>query len=202
MTVEDIVAYSDKQWGWTEGVINSWRTYETDELTALASGALEAIRPHGLAVEIGTFGGLSTSVILQVAKERDATVLACDPFGWVPDLARPKFFEQWNSFPEVNKLFVEGKSVDLHVRVCTVMKDPIDFIHVDGDHSCEAVELDCQLWLPHLRSGGIAAFHDAHPPQSASDAGRGVNESVEKYTKNWPVLHWIGRNWCKVVRKP
>lgn len=36
--------------------------------------------------------------------------------------------------------------------------DPIDFIFIDGDHTPDAVEADCRLWLPHVR--GYVLFHD------------------------------------------
>lgn len=34
----------------------------------------------------------------------------------------------------------------------------VDFIFIDGDHSPDAVEADCRLWLPRVR--GYALFHD------------------------------------------
>lgn len=37
---------------------------------------------------------------------------------------------------------------------------PIDLLIIDGDHSEEAVDKDCALWLPRLRPGGVVAFHD------------------------------------------
>jgi len=36
----------------------------------------------------------------------------------------------------------------------------IDMVFVDGDHSYEHCKSDAMAWLPHLKKGGIIAFHD------------------------------------------
>src|SRR5438132_7936744 len=37
---------------------------------------------------------------------------------------------------------------------------PCDVLFIDGDHRFEFVNEDAQIWLSHLRSSGIALFHD------------------------------------------
>jgi FkbM family methyltransferase len=37
---------------------------------------------------------------------------------------------------------------------------PVDMVFVDGDHTTEGVLRDIDAWLPHIRPGGIMAFHD------------------------------------------
>jgi predicted O-methyltransferase YrrM len=36
----------------------------------------------------------------------------------------------------------------------------VDFVFVDGDHSEAQCRADIQAWLPHIKPGGIMAFHD------------------------------------------
>jgi hypothetical protein len=39
-------------------------------------------------------------------------------------------------------------------------------LFIDADHSYDAVRDDSEIWLPHVVSGGIVAWHDyseAHP---------------------------------------
>jgi len=40
-----------------------------------------------------------------------------------------------------------------------IIKD-FDFIFIDAGHIYEEVKQDFQLWYPHLKIGGIIAFHD------------------------------------------
>jgi len=34
-------------------------------------------------------------------------------------------------------------------------------VFVDGDHSSQGCREDWDVWHPHVRSGGVVAFHDA-----------------------------------------
>lgn len=38
---------------------------------------------------------------------------------------------------------------------------PMDLVLIDGDHSRAACRRDWDMWSPHLRTGGVLAFHDA-----------------------------------------
>lgn len=40
----------------------------------------------------------------------------------------------------------------------------IDLLFIDGDHSYEGVSRDIAAWLPYVKPGGVAIFHDAAPP--------------------------------------
>ena len=40
--------------------------------------------------------------------------------------------------------------------------DKIDFLFIDGDHSYNGVKLDWELYRPHIKFGGIVAFHDIY----------------------------------------
>lgn len=38
--------------------------------------------------------------------------------------------------------------------------EPLDLVFVDGSHSYEGVKADVGAWGPHLKEGGVMAFHD------------------------------------------
>lgn len=40
----------------------------------------------------------------------------------------------------------------------------VNLVFVDGDHSEQAVRGDIKAWLPHIKKGGILAFHDYNVP--------------------------------------
>jgi len=37
---------------------------------------------------------------------------------------------------------------------------PIDWLHIDGDHSKEGIQGDLLAWYPHVITGGFISFHD------------------------------------------
>jgi len=42
-------------------------------------------------------------------------------------------------------------------------KLPIDLLFIDSDHSFEGVKIAYESWYPHVKDGGMIAFHDYHP---------------------------------------
>lgn len=41
---------------------------------------------------------------------------------------------------------------------------PIDLLHIDGQHTYEAVKADCEAWMPKVKKGGFVCFDDfGHP---------------------------------------
>jgi predicted O-methyltransferase YrrM len=69
---------------------------------------------------------------------------------------------------------------------------PLDFIFVDGDHSYEGVKRDAELYLPLLRHGGVAAFHDIVPdnPRNATGVADwwrefSASHEVEEIVEDW-----------------
>lgn len=60
-----------------------------------------------------------------------------------------------------------GDSQANHFQICGDSKEigkkwtgKVDMVFVDGDHSYEGCKGDIKSWLPHIRDGGIIAFHD------------------------------------------
>lgn len=51
----------------------------------------------------------------------------------------------------------------------------VDMIFLDGDHTFDHCHKDIEVWLPHIKDGGIFAFHDYHEP-----SWMGVTESIDE----------------------
>jgi hypothetical protein len=73
----------------------------------------------------------------------------------------------------------------------------IDLIHIDGDHFDAAK--DCALWFPHLKSGGVAVFHDVIPDIRSNIYQ--VYLDVTKATEGWEILWWAQDENCQSGRR-
>jgi predicted O-methyltransferase YrrM len=69
----------------------------------------------------------------------------------------------------------------------------IDFLFVDGDHEYAAVQKDCQLYLPLLRSGAYVAFHDYN-----NVAYSGVKQAADEACAGWEKVNDV---WDLVIFK-
>ncbi len=41
-----------------------------------------------------------------------------------------------------------------------LFSEPVDLLHIDGDHDFESVSRDFACWFPKVRKGGVILFHD------------------------------------------
>jgi hypothetical protein len=209
VTEQEIINYADNAWGWCAGTVGGWPTYTRDELEHLTQAAMAVARPEGALVEVGVFSGKSLSVLLGVARDVGCWVVACDLMGWDPHLSEPFLRRVLADFSDVKWRFYPTSSrdcaryttdVNAH-RGDTILKPGmIDFLHVDGEHSEEAVVEDCGLFLPFMRSGGMAAFHDANPDPRA-EAGESVIRGIERSCPGWETTWWSHQNNCLMIRR-
>src|SRR3990167_6750771 len=130
--------------------------------------------------EVGVDQGRSASILMAASKP-----------GWIVALV-----DAWESILIDNKLKVENMlkqfSRTEHGLAWIInapsalagqdVKDPLHLVHIDANHYSPHPAEDCEVWLPKLVSGGIAAFHDYQATFPA------VTKAVDKYTKGWPVV--------------
>ena len=62
----------------------------------------------------------------------------------------------------------------------------LDFVHIDGDHSFDAVVQDIVRWVPKVRPGGLVLIHDY-----ISFYRAGVIEAVNAYTHCHVIRRWF-----------
>jgi predicted O-methyltransferase YrrM len=55
----------------------------------------------------------------------------------------------------------------------------VDLVFIDGDHSAVACREDWDVWHPHVRPGGLVAFHDARLGQPGGGGHAGPTEVVD-----------------------
>jgi predicted O-methyltransferase YrrM len=60
--------------------------------------------------------------------------------------------------------------------------EKIDLLFIDANHEYDAVMRDFEEWSPHLKPGGIIAFHDVVTKESSQGPGRVVTERIRENT--------------------
>lgn len=145
------------------------------------------LKPGSTIVEIGCYGGLSTSYLGSGLKGKaNCKIYAIDPFG--SDLGKQEeltdncvslddkptkelVLERLsnNGFGEVVEL-VEGYSQE----VAKAWDKPIDFLWIDGNH--EQAYQDFVDFKPYLNKGARVAVHDAHPRYGYPEVVRDVQK--------------------------
>jgi len=73
---------------------------------------------------------------------------------------------------------------------------PLDWLHVDGDHSDEGISGDIKTWLRHVRPGGIVSFHDY-----GKDVWPAVKDVVDRTMKGQELLEQYCVDTLRVYRK-
>lgn len=187
MNIDEIVDWVDKNtWG-SDREGGERCSYQVPEIRRLVTAAMECVPEGGAMLEVGVYGGRTLAALLCVAREKNATVWACDPFVWNGDIAEPHCMETIAKFSDVELNFLRDKSAALRDKVQEYGGMEFDLIHIDGDHYDAGT--DCKLWLPLLKSGGIVVFHDVvNDPRSP--VYEGVYCGIQPYLEGWEMLWW------------
>jgi predicted O-methyltransferase YrrM len=125
----------------------------------------------GVIVEIGSYKGQSGAYLAAGAKEGVTTFLIDLWDRTKQNLVSPENRYALSSaqFMEIaiknlkelglykNIVLLKGLSVDF---ASTWGDMGIDLLFIDGDHSYEGIKSDYEAWYPHVKDGGVVAFHD------------------------------------------
>lgn len=132
---------------------------------ALAELVKQAKHLHGAVIEVGCWEGRSTVVIANAcAPDR---VLAVDTWlgsageeCWEIAASRDVFSIFQHNIAEMTVGNVTPVKMDWQ-QFFAEWDGPIKFLHIDGEHSYEAVRANIEAALPHMVSGGVICGHDA-----------------------------------------
>jgi predicted O-methyltransferase YrrM len=100
-------------------------------------------------IELGVAHGNTTSALLSAASEAGGLLYSCD-------IQQPFVPADWRRDPHW-RLFIGD---DLSHRALEFMPARCDVLFVDSDHSYEHVWHTMELYLPRVKPGGVALFHD------------------------------------------
>jgi predicted O-methyltransferase YrrM len=138
------------------GIASNQNRREILELLA----RLQELRPR-LLCEIGSAAGGTLFLFSRVAHP-EARVLSIDVNN---DSARVERFQLLvRSRQQLTCLGADSRAPETLEKFRSWIGDgKLDFLFIDGDHSLEGVANDYRMYGPHVRPGGIVAFHDIVP---------------------------------------
>ncbi len=164
------------------------------------------LNDHDLRVgaEIGVaFGGHSEAILQNTKIEK---LYGIDPYLHTVGYDDGMNFDQ-NDFDELHKQTIERLSHFgnryHHIRKYSKdaildIKEQIDFVYIDADHSYDGVWKDLCVWFSKIRDGGIIGGHDYLHPDFP-----GVQKAIDEFFGrfNWRVHHEGDTVWW-VEKKP
>lgn len=138
--------------------------------------AARRVPRYGLVVELGALFGKSTTLLAEVGRERGYAVVTIDCMAFSSKQAGHlrDNMEKYN-----NVHIIEATS---HATAGWWNK-PIDLLFIDANHQEDGIKEDCEDWLPHIKKGGMVAFHDYYQSQFAS-----VKKQADLHTGSWPAV--------------
>lgn len=131
-----------------------------------AAELVRRLRP-GVLVELGTFSGTSLGAFCQAVK---ASGLSTRCFGvdhWRGDLHMGEFaesiFEETSSYFATRHPLVASLVRSSFSDALSLFDDgSVDLLHIDGEHTLEAVRSDFESWHCKVSSRGVVLLHDTH----------------------------------------
>lgn len=142
---------------------------------------------HGVVVELGTRGGVSTSALLAGIEEKCGHLWSIDT-----DNRSRLVFEGHPAWTFVNASSLELKPMGLP----GINGQPIDLLFVDTLHTFEHVFNELMIWVPFVRDGANILIHDA---ETFKGTGEAVRTYAEMYGLPWELV--TGSNGLGVIHK-
>ena len=157
---------------------------------AVLFAAAEAMAPHGLCVEIGSYCGKSTIIIGAACQKAGGTLLAIDHHrGSEENQPGEEYFDPDLDDGEggmstlsqfranIRRAGLEDTVIPALSPSQVVARLPMAapaFVFIDGGHSMPAALADWQNWGSRVMKSGLLAIHDVFPNQA--DGGRAPHE--------------------------
>lgn len=117
---------------------------------------------HAVIVEIGSFQGRSTVSFGLGCLGSNKHIYAIDLFEGDNDMYGSGDFQD-QFMRNIRSCGVESHVTPIKqhsLKVAATWDKPIDVLFIDGSHEYEDVKADFDAFYPHVKKGGIIAFHD------------------------------------------
>jgi hypothetical protein len=133
-----------------------------------------------LVVEIGCFIGFSTHHFAQALKELSfGEIISIDAFDWDVDAGngmqnRQIVAEYYRKKAGLENIitYIKGYSTEVYVQISDQIKNKIDLLYIDGDHSVKGVFADFNMYYKDVKPGGYLILHDIYPSMCGVEGPR------------------------------
>jgi predicted O-methyltransferase YrrM len=141
-----------------------------------------------LIVEIGCFIGFSTGHFAQALKDLGfGRIISIDPFDWDVDAGKgtqnrqevAEHYRKKGGFEEIIT-YVKGYSTEVYSELADQIRNRIDLLYIDGDHSVRGVFADFRTYFGDVRVGGHVILHDIYPSMCGVDGPRMLIDRLKK----------------------
>lgn len=152
----------------------------------------EELPEHSKIVEIGSYKGRSSSILLYWTKERAHSLTLIDAFCYPHNSADLLSARLDGMGYQGHYDLIYSASLEAAARL---EDKTVDLILIDGDHTYGGVERDFNSYNPKVKPYGVIAFHDYYNADHWD-----VKEAIHALTPKWEIL---GRaRWLLAKRKP
>jgi predicted O-methyltransferase YrrM len=161
----------DDAWIYTQTIRGWFSEINARKLFQLAM----AVPEGGRVVEVGTSWGRSASLLITAEHARKYRLVLVDNWPVIEELDRVReMCDRMNSSATI--IHMDS------VAAAALVVGEIDLLFVDGNHANDGPSRDCESWLPKVKSGGIACWHDY--------GGNHVDvaPAVDAHTQGWERL--------------
>jgi predicted O-methyltransferase YrrM len=133
-----------------------------------------------LVVEIGCFIGFSTLHFAHALKELGfGRIISIDAFDWEVDAGkgmqnRQIVAEDFRKKADLESVitYIKGYSTEVYAQISGQIKNKIDLLYIDGDHSVKGVFADFNTYYNDVRLGGYLILHDIYPSMCGVEGPR------------------------------
>ena len=159
------------------------------DVKALESVVRMVLKDNILVAEVGSWKGMSTSVIAKTVKPFNGRVFAIDHWQGsegVPEHKQAETNDMLSTFR--HNMGVLGISDIIYPMVmnsetaASIFQDnSLDMVFIDADHRYSQVKSDIERWLPKLKKGGIICGHDCEEKYTKlGEYTKTINEHLEE----------------------
>lgn len=138
------------------------------DIKALESVVQMVLKENIVVAEVGSWKGMSTSIIAKIVKPFNGKVFAIDHWQGsdsVPEHKQAETNDMLSTFRYNMKSLgildiIYPMVMDSKIASSIFKDKSLDLIFIDADHRYSEVYTDIMMWLPKLKKGGIICGHD------------------------------------------
>lgn len=155
----------------------------------------------GVAVELGICNGKTAAVLAYCARKRGYEAHGVDAF--ILENSAPALrdtFARLDLPITIHHALTSSAPIPGYALAPVAWTRPVDLLLIDGSHTDPWAAADFAEWIPRVRPGGVAMFHDYDGKNDPSSAHYAVRVAAEKHTAHWGTEYYV--NGLMIRRAP